>query len=201
VLLRYPRFNDVLDGVTFGAAAAAAYAGAEAVTYATSVLGAGIRPSGAVLPWIWRLLALGVATPVLTMGAAAAACAAMWLRYRSPARDASALGPAGHPALAFTLAAVLVVAGAAAEPLLPAGAWLVWLGFLDGVAVILLRRAIHLGLLQESLELEIGPELACPNCGAATARHTFCQNCGISLQALPKSRHPERGGGRREVAG
>jgi ribosomal protein L32 len=125
----------------------------------------------------------------------------MWLRYRSPARDASALGPAGHPALAFTLAAVLVVAGAAAEPLLPAGAWLVWLGFLDGVAVILLRRAIHLGLLQESLELEIGPELACPNCGAATARHTFCQNCGISLQALPKSRHPERGDGRREVAG
>ena len=28
----------------------------------------------------------------------------------------------------------------------------------------------------------------CANCGATTARHTFCGNCGISLHALPKRR-------------
>lgn len=194
MLLRYHRFNDVLDGVTFGAAAASASAGAEAVTHAIGVLGGAFRPSGAVLPWIWRLLALGVAVPVLTMGAAAAVCAAMWLRYRAPARDEGALGAVGHPWLAFPVASVLVVAGAVVETLVPAGVWLLWLMLLDGVALVLLRRGIHVGLLEEALELPIGPELTCPNCGAPTARHTFCQNCGISLQALPKSRHAHPGG-------
>jgi predicted RNA-binding Zn-ribbon protein involved in translation (DUF1610 family) len=54
--------------------------------------------------------------------------------------------------------------------------------------IVLLRRAIHVGLLEEALEGPIGPEFTCPNCGHQTARHTFCTNCGVSLQALPKAR-------------
>jgi hypothetical protein len=187
ILLRYHRFNSVLDGVTFGACAAAAFGGAEAITYGFHVLGAGLRPGGASVPWIWRLLSLGIAMPVLTMGAAAAACAALWLRHRAPARDAEALGLLGHPAVALPVAALLVMAGAVGETFLPAGAWLGWLAAFDLVMIVLLRRAIHVGLLEEAIEIPIGPEFTCPNCGAQTARHTFCANCGISLQALPKS--------------
>jgi hypothetical protein len=188
LLLHYRRFNDVLDGVTFGAAAAAAFGGAEAITYGVHFFGSGVRPAGAIAPWIWRLLSVGLAMPVLTMGAAAAACAALWLRYRAPARDAEALGAVGHPLVALPLAAALVMGGAVGETFLPAGAWLAWLAAFDLVAIIMLRRAIHVGLLEEALEIPIGPELTCPNCGALTARHTFCGNCGISLQALPKTR-------------
>ena len=65
-----------------------------------------------------------------------------------------------------------------------------WLIVFDLVVIVLLRRAIHVGLLEESLEVPIGPELTCPNCGELTARHTFCGQCGISLQALPKARRP-----------
>jgi hypothetical protein len=72
------------------------------------------------------------------------------------------------------------------ETFLPAGAWLGWLVAFDLVVIVLLRRAIHVGLLEESLEIPIGPEFTCPNCGVLTARHTFCSGCGISLQALPK---------------
>lgn len=190
VLLRYHRFNNVLDGVTFGACTAAAFGGAEAITYGVHVLGSGLRPDGAVLPWIWRLLSLGIAMPVLTMGAAAAACAAIWLRYRAPARDAEALGPLGHPAAAVPAAALLVMGGAVGETFLPAGGWLGWLVAFDLVVIVLLRRAIHVGLLEESLEVAIGPEFTCPNCGHQTARHTFCGHCGVSLQALPKLPHP-----------
>jgi hypothetical protein len=186
ILLRYHRFNSVLDGVTFGACTAAAFGGAQAITFGVHVVSLGIRPDGAVLPWIWRLLALGVAMPVLTMGAAAAACAALWLRHRAPARDAEALGPLGHPAVAVPAAALLVMGGAVGETFLPAGAWLGWLVAFDLVVLVLLRRAIHVGLLEESLEIPVGPEFACPNCGELTARHTFCGHCGISLQALPK---------------
>lgn len=188
-LLRYHRFNSVLDGVTFGACAAAAFGGAEAITYGFHVLSAGIRPNGAVLPWIWRLLSLGFGMPILTMGAAAAACAALWLRYRAPARDAQALGPLGHPTVALPAAALLVMGGAVGATFLPAGAWLGWLVAFDIVVIVLLRRAIHVGLLEESLEIPIGPEFTCSNCGELTARHTFCSHCGISLQALPKSPH------------
>jgi hypothetical protein len=188
ILLRYQGFNDVLDGVTFGAVAAAAFTGAQAITYGVDILGQGLRPDGAVTPWIWRLLSLGVATPVLTMGAAAAVCAALWLRYRAPVRDANALGHLGRAAVAAPLAGALVVGGAIGETFLPAGAWLGWLVAFDLVVLVILRRAIHVGLLEEAAELHIGPEITCPNCGARTASHTFCGNCGISLQALPKSR-------------
>ena len=193
VLLRYHRFNSVLDGVTFGACSAAAFGGAEAITYGFHVLDAGLRPGGALVPWIWRLLSLGIAMPVLTMGAASAACAALWLRHRAPARDAEALGPVGHQAVALPMAALLVMGGAVGETFLAAGAWLAWLLVFDVVVIVLLRRAIHVGLLEEAVEIPIGPEFTCPNCGEQTARHTFCSNCGISLQALPKESHRPTG--------
>ena len=50
------------------------------------------------------------------------------------------------------------------------------------IGLALLRRALHLGLVEEAAEVEIGPPIVCANCGAPTARHTFCGNCGIALQ-------------------
>lgn len=113
-------------------------------------MGAGLRPGGAVLPWVWRLLSLGLGMPIVTMGAAAAACAALWLRYRAPVRDARALGALGQPAVALPLAALLVTGAAVGETFLSAGGWLVWLVVFDLVAISLLRLTIHVGLLEES---------------------------------------------------
>ncbi len=150
ILLRDQHFNTVLDGVTFGVSAGAAFSGAQAITYGAHLIGSGVRPGGAVLPWIWRLLSLGLGMPIVTMGAAAAACAALWLRYRAPARDAEALGRLGHPALALPLAGLLVAGAAVGETFLPAGAWLVWLAAFDLVAISMLERTIHIGLQEES---------------------------------------------------
>jgi hypothetical protein len=65
---------------------------------------------------------------------------------------------------------------------------LIALLILDIAALVWLRKVIHLGLLEESLELEVGPDIVCANCGRPTPQHTFCINCGISLKALPKGR-------------
>jgi hypothetical protein len=124
------------------------------------------------------------------MSAIGAACAAIWLRYRAPVKDRVALGLLGSPPVAVVVAAALVIIGAVGETFLPAGAWLAWLVALDLIALVLLRRTIHVGLLEEAAEADIGPEVRCVNCGAGTASHTFCSNCGISLKALPKSRDP-----------
>ena len=198
LLLRRARFNEALDGATFGAIAAAAFSAAEAIVVGVDVLSGGLRPGGAAAPWVERLLALAIATPVLWMSAIGAVGAAVWLRYRAPVKDRSALGPLGSPPAAMVVSTALVMIGAVGETFLPAGAWLAWLVALDLVALILLRRAIHLGLLEEAGERAIGPDVRCANCGAMTATHTFCNNCGISLKALPKAREAARGafGGR-----
>jgi hypothetical protein len=156
VLLRYQHFNAVLDGVTFGASTAAAFSGAQAITYSAHLIGAGLRPGGAVLPWVWRLLSLGLGMPIVTMGAAAAACAALWLRHRAPVRDANALGTLGHPVVALPLAGLFVAGAAVGETFLSAGGWLLWLLAFDLVAISLLERTIHVGLLEESAAASAG---------------------------------------------
>jgi hypothetical protein len=89
--------------------------------------------------------------------------------------------------VALPLAGLLVMGGAVGATFLPAGGWVIWLAAFDVVAISLLRRSIHVGLLEERSETPIGGDLICPNCGNVTARHVFCGHCGISLQALPKT--------------
>jgi RsiW-degrading membrane proteinase PrsW (M82 family) len=157
VLLRDARFNETLDGATFGSITAATFAAAEAVVVGAGVLSGGLRPAGAALPWVERLVALAIATPVLSMAAIGAACAAIWLRYRAPVKDRHALGAIGSSPVAVAVAGVLVITGAIGETFLPAGAWLAWLVALDLIALVLLRSTIHVGLLEEAAEKDIGP--------------------------------------------
>jgi hypothetical protein len=103
-------------------------------------------------------------------------------------RDRDALGPLGHPLVGIPLAAVLIVAGSVLAIVLPGGWWLAAMLVLDLIALSALRRAIHVGLLEEAAEVPIGPPFTCANCGAETPAHTFCANCGISRQAMPKPR-------------
>ncbi len=191
VLLRYRRFNDVLDGVTFAAASAVCLAGALAIVEGSDLFAQGLRPVGAAMPWVFRTLSQGVLIPVLWACSVGVAGAALWLRFRAPVRDRAALGAVGRPAVAsLTAAALLVVGSTLLLELQPVWAFVALIP-LDLVALILLRRAIHLGLLEESLEVPIGPDITCPNCGRPTPRHTFCIACGIALSAMPKAR-PDR---------
>jgi len=189
VLLANRKFNDVLDGVTFGAASAVCLAGAQALVDGSSLFTQGL---GAAAPWVFRMLSQGVLIPVLWACSVGIVGGALWLRFRAPVRDRAAMGPVGRPAVAIVLAAILLVGGSILLlQLQPAWSFAALLP-VDLIAVILLRRAIHVGLLEESLEIPIGPEITCPNCGRPTPRHTFCMNCGIALAALPKRRHHGR---------
>jgi hypothetical protein len=189
LLLHYRKFNDVLDGTTFGVASAVALGGAQTITQASAYLTqAGLRPAGRTWPWILRLLELAVASPILLGAVAGAVCGAIWLRYRAPAREREALGAIGHPAFAVPAGLVLVMLGALAYVYIGSSLALIVYLVLDVVALIWLRHVLHFGLLEEAAEIEIGPEITCANCGATTPRHSFCSNCGISLLALPKVR-------------
>jgi hypothetical protein len=187
VLLPYRRFNDVLDGVTFGGACAVTLLGAEVLTNSAGFLNGALKAAGDVSPWIARLLTLAVAVPVLGAAAIGAAAGAFWLRYRAPARDRKVLGPLGSPLLAFSLAAAVIVGASIAQLYLAPWWSLAIVAALALAALVVLRLVIHLGLLEEAAEIEIGPATRCPNCGRETPTHTFCAQCGIALHALPKT--------------
>ena len=188
-LMRDRKFNDVVDGATFGVASAVSFVGAQVIAGSYDLFaGGGLTPVGEALPWVARIAAIAIAQPVLAAGAIGSAVGAFWLRYRAPIRDRAALGAAGRPAVATALAAALLVASALAtyipNPFLHVAVQLV----LAAVALIWLRETLHLGLLEEAFEIEIGDVITCANCGQLTRRHTFCGHCGIALHALPKSR-------------
>ncbi|MBX3030130.1 MAG: hypothetical protein KF809_08205 [Chloroflexi bacterium] len=188
-LLPYRRFNDALDGATFGVAAGVAFVGAQTLITAIDLFQSGLQPVGQVLPWVVRLLVLGVGMPVIAAGVIGGLGGALWLRYRAPVHDRARLGPVGQPIIAFVLAVAAFVIAAVGEHLLPEVGSLILVALLAVVSLLWLRRVIHLGLLQEASEIEIGPDIACPECHVATPFHTYCAHCGASLKALPKSRH------------
>lgn len=187
-LLRYPRFSTVLDGATFAGASAAAFAGAEVIVQALSVLGHGLRPPGSVVPWLVQLAIIAVALPLLMMASMGATAGAVWLKVRAPVRDRRALGRLGSVYIAVPLGAILFIVAAIAQLTLPSGVALVIIAILAVLALLWLRQVIHVGLLEEALLIEDAPVIVCANCGQRTRRSSFCESCGISLAALPASR-------------
>ena len=71
-LRRDARFNDTLDGVTFGSLAGATLIGVAALTHAWPLLESGLRPDGVADDWIVRLLELGLLAPVTWAAAGSA---------------------------------------------------------------------------------------------------------------------------------
>src|SRR6188508_2368352 len=197
LLLRWRRFNDVLDGATFGSASAVAFVGAKLLADSTSQWNAGLRPGGDPGQWAIKIVSLGIIEPLIAAGVIGAVAGAFWLHYRAPVADRSGLGLIGQPLTAMLAGgALLVAAGLARSTLDPVLTLLVEL-VVVAIALLWLRVVIHFGLLEEAREVGIGPSLRCPNCGQETPHHTFCGNCGISLAALPRRArphvHPEAG--------
>ena len=153
LLLPYRNFNDVFDGVTFGATSAATLLAAEAIANSAEFLRLGFRAAGDRWLWIARLLTLGVTMPVLAAGAGAAACGALWLRFRAPVRDRPALGLLGSPFVAAPVGAALLVGASVAELYLKQWITLLLTTALGLAALVWLRRLIDLGLREEAVEV------------------------------------------------
>ncbi len=188
ILLPYRKFNDVLDGATFGATAGATFAGAQVIVQSIDLFSAGLHPGGDVGSWVIRILLHSVLIPIILGCAVGSVAGAFWLRYRAPVPDRGKLGAVGNPLMALLMAALLLLASSVGLNLLKDIPSLLIESVLAAVALIWLRLVIHLGLLEEIIEVAEGPPVTCANCGKETPRGTFCAACGVSLRALPKGR-------------
>ncbi len=199
VLLRYPRFNDILDGTTFGAATAVTLIGAETLVQAWPLVSGGLRPAGEAAPWIVRLVEIGILIPIIWAGVIGAAAGALWLRYRAPVRDRGELGPLGSPPLAFLVAAAFVIAAPAGLLVLDRTPGLIWVAALAAIALILLRRAIHLGLLEEADEIDIGPAVMCRESSPSDAPTQFLRTVRDRAPRAPEGAAAAGGRGARHA--
>jgi hypothetical protein len=189
-LVRRPAFNDVLDGVIFGAASGSAFIGAQTLAGAGDLLSGGLRPVGAVGTWLVQLFTVGVAQPILSASVAAIVAGTVWLRVRAPTRDRAAMGRFSDPFVAIVLGGLLLAAAGLGRLLLAPLVGLPGIAALAILSLIWMRLLIHLGLMQEAAEIEIGDPITCPECGALTPYHTFCVKWGIARRALPRLRRP-----------
>lgn len=193
VLYRAPRYNEVLDGAAFGATVAVAITSVETIVAATSLLHDGFRAAGSLTSWLVELGEIALLVPVIWAAGAGLFAIALWLGTSVPLRERARTGVFAKPIVATVLGFVFFVApGVVIQGFRRNTAFFVLIG-VALVALVVLRGAIHVGLLEEAEQVgDISDEIECANCHRTTPLDLFCGRCGIALRALPKRRPARR---------
>ncbi len=189
VLYLAPHYDELLDGIAFGATTAVTIAAAQTVVEAATLLHDGFRAAGAFSAWLMRLIEVALLVPISWAGGAALMAGALWLGGRVPVRDQRRVTVLANRYVASIAGILLFVAPEFVLQGLRRGAAFAALIGVALVALVLTRTIIHSGLLEEAELLEEpGGAITCANCDRITPRDLFCGRCGVALRALPKSR-------------
>ena len=193
-----PRFDDMIDGLTFGVASGAAYAAGETLMMHRDIIQSGeVSRSSAVL-WMSIVANAAIVKPVVyaaAVGIAAASFSGIGPDYEGFRwRFVNGLSIAGVGMLAHGLGVAFLgeidgVAGAALG--------LAWGAAVAGALIIVLRTQLHLGILEAALEAvrgrpnrhEVRGVANCGECEMLLAPLAlFCSACGASVRATSKIR-------------
>ncbi|HIT74177.1 MAG TPA: PrsW family intramembrane metalloprotease [Candidatus Avipropionibacterium avicola] len=206
LLASRPQFDDLLDGLTFGVVAGVAYSAAETlVMYWPSIVG-GSSSSDGIGTWVSVIFLHGFIKPVIlgtASGIAAAEFAGLGKGYDGfTARYLRGLGIAIGGVAAFYLGLYLL--GLIPDGVVSVALSVFWGLAVAGALVILLRTALHTGLLEAALEsaareggvgdgdnLEFCAACEMPLMEAAQ----FCNACGSSVR-LQRGKPASRGSAR-----
>jgi RsiW-degrading membrane proteinase PrsW (M82 family) len=196
-----PRYDDLMDGLTFGVVAGVGFACFETLVLHWSWISGGFAtPGSSTATWVSVVLLQGFVKPLIYGSATGLAVAEFsglgekydgftprWVAGLLQAMLVNALFQGGVYLLSFVggrSSAIGAILG------------VVWGLVLLGALIILVRTVLHKGLLEAALESaarggsnHASGELAfCSRCEMPLLPHSdFCSACGSSVRAVPKS--------------
>ncbi len=183
-----PRFDEVLDGLAFGAASGLGFAAAQSVIYSWLQLNGNFQVGGAAISWALPTIRIALLTPLLDAATTGLICAALWLlRDRRRRAEARLLGPIAALPVAVVLALLGQIVPSLGSGL--AGGLVVtplWYAATLVVMLLLLRRVLQVGLLEKARPIGHGGMLRCPHCHSVVADDAFCPRCGLALRSVSK---------------
>lgn len=199
-----PRFDDMIDGLTFGVVSGAAYAAGETLTMHRDVVRAGeVNRDNAVL-WMSIVANAAVVKPVVygaAVGIAAASFSGIGPGYEGfRSRFVKGMAIAATAMVAYgTGVAVLdeIALFGASNGAAGSALGLAWGVLVATTLIMVLRTQLHLGILEAALEAargrpnrhEVRGDAHCGECEMSLAPLAlFCSACGTSVRATSKVR-------------
>jgi len=196
-----PKFDDLMDGLTFGVVSGVAYACFETLVLHWSWISAGfVGPDAGIGTWLSVVVLHGFVKPMVygsATGLAAAEFSGLGEKYDgfTPRWVAGVLQAVAVNA-AFNGGAYLLGFIGGRGSLLGQVLGLVWGLLILGALVVRVRTVLHKGLLEAALESASrggsknasGALALCPQCEMPLLAHSdFCSTCGNSVRAAAKT--------------
>jgi hypothetical protein len=197
MLARLPKFDDLLDGLTFGVAAGSAFAAGESVTTSWKFIAtSGIRtPSDDTILWIVKVLELGLLRPVIIGAAVGLAVAAFSGVGDGPGRFSTSYMRTAFAS--FGMLVVWQVGYLAIDKASDGGTrsllGLAWASLIMAVLILRLRFVLHVALIEAASEAAAKSGALdsankgigfCPECSMPLMDGAnFCSSCGTSVRA------------------
>jgi hypothetical protein len=183
--------NEVMDGVTLGAAAGFGYAAATAIVYYWPLIGQGKHPAVPLEDWTATLIGLAVVRPLLFGVVTAMIGAGIW-HYALSARTADLALPAmlGLGGLiVYSIGDLLTQSSGTRTELL-------WNAIILAIGLFISFRLVLQKALRYDRQIIGDPSqrTVCPNCHRVTPTGAFCAHCGHPLpppELIPAAPAPE----------
>ncbi|HZU14659.1 MAG TPA: PrsW family glutamic-type intramembrane protease [Chloroflexota bacterium] len=181
------RYDEALDGFTFGAASALGFTLATTFVNLWPELRLGLVTNADPATHTLTVLERGLLNPFLAASTTGLIAGALWLR-RGKVRSLAAHGWTTTLWTSILVAAVVwVVLGLVNVSVLSTGVAVGAYLLLTMAMLLWVRVALHHMLLAEAVEVQVGPMEPCFHCHRIEPRMAFCPHCGIATRATPKT--------------
>jgi RNA polymerase subunit RPABC4/transcription elongation factor Spt4 len=186
LLLSRLHFVEVLDGLTFGVAAALGFTMAMVVAGEWHVLTAALRGTGVPADSVLRMVRAGVIAAVVNATTTGLITATLWVLRHGRPRGRHRSIWRGLPASAVVALLAQIGLGLGSyfirDLVLLVVVWTVAAALL----LVWLRVVLHHALLDEGGEHHVGAMAVCSECHHVVPTMLFCPSCGTARSAEPK---------------
>jgi RsiW-degrading membrane proteinase PrsW (M82 family) len=186
LFLTRPQFDEVLDGLAFGAASGLGFTATQSIIAAWLLIIGPFQQPGPLSSWIVPTLRIALLAPLSNAATTGLICAALWLR-RDSLPPAKKLGVLLMWPVALGLGALGQVAPPLLSVLIPGQILqLLWYVLILSGLVLILRHVLHSGLVEKAQALGHGQRMVCPECHHEVADMPFCPFCGLALLSISR---------------